>query len=62
MRVVNVLKYMAANLNIPLFPQPTAGQFPAVSPERHAPFHSAPPSDPDHWLHDTSEKVPVRAP
>lgn len=46
----------------PLFPQPTAGQFPAVSPLRHAPLKRDPPSVPAHWLHETSVKVPVSAP
>ena len=47
---------------LPWFPQPTDGQLGAVSPDRHAPFHRAPPSEPDHSLQDTSEKVPVKAP
>lgn len=48
--------------NPPWFPQPTAGQSPADSPDRHAPFQRAPPSEPDHWLQDTSVKLPVNAP
>ena len=28
----------------------------------HEPFQREPPSDPDHWLHDTSVYDPVRAP
>ena len=46
----------------PWFPQPTDGQSPADSPLMHEPFQSEPPSDPDHWLHDTSVYVPVSAP
>ncbi|KAF4611186.1 hypothetical protein D9613_006907 [Agrocybe pediades] len=47
---------------IPLFPQPTDGQFPADSPDKQAPLKREPPSEPDHWLQDTSWKVPVKAP
>jgi hypothetical protein len=40
--------------HIPVFPQPTAGQKPADSPSRHAPFQSSGPSYPLHSVHDTS--------
>lgn len=33
---------------VPLLPQPTAGQFPAVSPARQEPSKREPPSEPDH--------------
>ena len=48
--------------NVPWFPHAVDGQFGAVSPERHAPFQSWPPSEPDHCEHDTSVNVPVSAP
>ena len=47
---------------VPWFPHPIEGQFPVVSPARQAPFQRAPPFDPDHRLHETSVKVPVKAP
>lgn len=50
-------------INLPWLPQPVPeGQKAALSPERHAPFQRAPPSEPDHWLQDTSVNEPVRAP
>ena len=59
---VRVVKDDHMHENVPLFPQPVDGQFDAVSPERHAPFQSWPPSEPDHCEHDTSVNVPVSAP
>ena len=47
---------------LPLFPHPTLGHMPADSPARQAPFQRSAPSEPLHWLHDTSVNEPVRAP
>ena len=42
-------RYIAGtNYFQPLFPQAVEGQFEAVSPDKHAPFQSWPPSEPDH--------------
>ena len=60
--ILAAIQIKLAKLRIPLFPHPTAGQLAAVSPAKQAPLNSAAPSEPDQWLHETSVKVPVKAP
>jgi hypothetical protein len=50
------------NRGLPRFPHPTAGQLPTVSPAKQAPPNAGGPSEPDHSVHETSVKFPVKAP
>lgn len=62
------LRNKLAKLRLPRFPHPTDGQLAAVSPAKQAPLKSAAPSSlSEYWddcqrLHETSVKVPVKAP